>query len=331
MMSVQHSDILAAGVDRWNQWRQNNPTMLPDLRGANLRGSVLTGAQLSDAVLIGADLSDTDLCGAYLSRADLRGALLTRADLRDADLRGAVLTDVIAGPGNAMVDITDADFTGANFGWTVIGDVYLNRMIGVGRIRHSGPSYISTSTLEFTTTELFPHGMTRTDVEAFLLGAGVLLDAFKRFGESSLSHPFHSAFISYSHSDKEFAKRMHTTLESNGIRCWLDEKNMKPGERILDAVDTAISSHDRLILCCSETSLQSWWVHDEIRKVIEIERRASTDLKIIPLLLDNYLIEKWTDGLASDLRSRLAVDFRGWRNPRQWATAIEKLLLALTR
>ena len=51
---------------------------------------------------------------------------------------------------------------------------------------------------------------------------------------------------------------------------------------------------------------------DEIRKAQERERREDR-LIIIPLNLDGYLFE-WSDGLASDLTSRLAADFTGWEH-----------------
>jgi hypothetical protein len=38
---------------------------------------------------------------------------------------------------------------------------------------------------------------------------------------------FFSCFISYSSLDKPFAVRLHDALQSNGIRCWLDEKDSK--------------------------------------------------------------------------------------------------------
>ncbi len=50
---------------------------------------------------------------------------------------------------------------------------------------------------------------------------------------------------------------------------------------------------------------------DEIRRVQERERR---DI-IIPLMVDRYLLDGWEDGLAADLRSRLAADFTGWDTP----------------
>ena len=248
---MKQNEIIALGTVAWNRWRSENPSLLPDLRGAFLRGQSLRGVNFDGAVLAGADLSVADLREADLSRADLRGVLLTGADLRSADLRSAVLSDIVGGKGNSVVDITDADFTGAQFGWTVIGDIYLNRITGIGQIRHSGPSYISTSTLEFTARELKNTGVIRTDVETFLRNAGVLTDFLQQLEQSARSHPFYSAFVSYSHADKKFALWLHQELEGRGVRCWLDEKNLKPGARILSAIGEAISSHDRILLCCS--------------------------------------------------------------------------------
>ncbi len=94
---------------------------------------------------------------------------------------------------------------------------------------------------------------------------------------------------------------------------------MKPGDRILDVVNDAIRLHERfccaaltrkILLCCSESSLESWWVKDEIEKALERERREKRDI-IIPLNLDGYLLDGWESGQASTIRSRLAADFTG--------------------
>ena len=39
-------------------------------------------------------------------------------------------------------------------------------------------------------------------------------------------------FYSYSHADKSFARRLHDGLQGRGIRCWLDEHQMVPGQDI---------------------------------------------------------------------------------------------------
>ena len=101
MAGVEHLLLLRQGVESWNQWRKNNPTVKPylreavlrrmDLSGANLREANLRKADLSSAKLVGTDLRNADLFAACLVGADLSG----RADLSKSDLRGANLQDVI--------------------------------------------------------------------------------------------------------------------------------------------------------------------------------------------------------------------------------------------
>ncbi len=43
---------------------------------------------------------------------------------------------------------------------------------------------------------------------------------------------FYSCFVSYSHADKSFARRLYDTLQGRGIRCWLDEHELLPGDDI---------------------------------------------------------------------------------------------------
>jgi hypothetical protein len=201
---------------------------------------------------------------------------------------------------------------------------------GLGSIVHAGPSYIATSTLELTADEVEERGALRTDVEAFLTGTGVLLTSFRQLAEALRQHQFRSAFISYSHADKDFALWLHSRLEGHGVRCWLDEKNMVAGEVILDAINAAIGTHDRVLLCCSKSSLESWWVKDEIRKVHDVER-SKRDTRLIPVILDGYLLHTWSDGLASDVRSRLGIDFSGWSPNSNREPQLEMLLKALRK
>ena len=66
MANAEHMKILKEGVETWNKWREKNPGIVPDLSGADLRGTNLFGA----------DLRRMNLGGAFLSRAYLRGAYL---------------------------------------------------------------------------------------------------------------------------------------------------------------------------------------------------------------------------------------------------------------
>ncbi len=114
MANREHLEILKQGVETWNQWREENPKIRPDLRGASLSGFDLSGFDLREAnlnasnlgrvmmtrfdifdiirhELIGHDIIRTSVIESDIIRTDLTKADLTGADLRNADLRKAYL------------------------------------------------------------------------------------------------------------------------------------------------------------------------------------------------------------------------------------------------
>src|SRR5262245_54095145 len=75
---------------------------------------------------------------------------------------------------------------------------------------------------------------------------------------------FYSCFISYSHADKTFALALRDTLQAHGIRCWLDEKQLLPGDSLYEHIDRGIRLWDKFLLCCSEHPLKpASWVDKE--------------------------------------------------------------------
>lgn len=119
MANPEHIAKLKEGVEVWNQWRENNADLKPNLRGAdlsdtslnranlkyanlirtrltraNLSGANLKYANVSDANLIQANLSDVNLRYANLDRANLLDAKLTKANLEDVDLESTNLKGV---------------------------------------------------------------------------------------------------------------------------------------------------------------------------------------------------------------------------------------------
>lgn len=67
MANKEHLTILKQGVETWNKWRENNPGVMPDISGADLRDAVLNGVDLS-----GADIRGTIFKGANLEEANCR-------------------------------------------------------------------------------------------------------------------------------------------------------------------------------------------------------------------------------------------------------------------
>lgn len=152
-----------------------------------------------------------------------------------------------------------------------------------------------------------------------------------RSGPAAFLRPF----ISYSHADKSFAKQLERALDRRGVRCWLDEKSIRPGDDIQEAVAKAIEDVDKVLLCCSKHSLTSWWVDNELGMAFQREEFLARKLGctvrlVVPLNLDGALFDEgWASGYKSQLRRRLAVDFTEWQKGRKFDERVESVVLAL--
>lgn len=279
-----------------------------------------------DAQLNGREIWLPEFVGASLIRADLEGARIHLGNFQDAMLREAVLFRSQLW----RCDVAGAVFQSAVMGETVLSELDLGAAIGLEDVDHRAPSLISFDTL------IASHGKMPI---SFLRGCGIPepfitnMDALISELEPS---QFYSCFISYSHIDKPFAERLYDTLQGLGVRCFLDDKNLIPGQDILEGVDRGIWSWDRVLLCCSAHSLTSWWVDHEIGTALEKEQRLTKDRGrktqvVIPLDLDGFLFsDAWTSGYRSQLRRRLAADFKTWKEvPGEFEKQVQNLIRAL--
>jgi hypothetical protein len=360
MADPEHLKLIRRGPLAWNSAKPEQPDLTrADLRKVVLTGADLTGADLTDANLSGVRIFGANLGGAFLHRANLYGASLPKANLHKAGLRHANLGAVdLSGADLRLADLSGADVSGANLrGANLIGavlfctnltkaivngadisqarvelssfvDIDLSDVSGLDSLNHSGPSSIGIDTL-YKSGGKIP--------EEFLRGCGVP-DDFITYARSLVSKAwdFYSCFISYSHDDKSFARRLHDALQGSGIRCWLDEHELLPGHDLHDEIDRGIRLRDKLLLCCSKSSLSSWWVDKEISTAFDKEQRLMKERgekirALIPLNLDGFLFSgDWQSGKATEIKTRLAADFRGWkRNNAKFEKEFERLIKAL--
>jgi TIR domain/Pentapeptide repeats (8 copies) len=304
MADESQLSLLKQGVKAWNEWRRDHQRDHVDLMGANLREAKLNGANLVRANLLEANLNSANLTGAELNGADLSGAVLSEANLSEATLTGANLSC-------AFLDGTN--FERAIVGYAFFGHVNLSSCRGLDSVRHVAASTLGVDSIILSKGRI---------PKIFLRGVG-LPDEWINYIPSLVGGgiQFFSCFISYSSLDKPFAKRLHDALQSKGIRCWLDEKQLLPGHDISRELERGINWWDKFLLCASKNSLTSPWVEEEIATTLERERKLRNErgekvLKLIPLILDDFMLsENWDFGThAREIRSRVAADFRDWEN-----------------
>jgi uncharacterized protein YjbI with pentapeptide repeats len=357
MANPEHVEIVKRGKDAIAEWRGLNLERLDlgtaDLSDANLSEANFTGANLTRADLSGADLSGANLYRSDLREADLSGAILRMADLGRADLGRANLSAADASEAKLIsadlseanlrdtnfgraalwgaeaggANLTGVDFSEASFWKTKFIDVDLSTVKNLEQARHFGPSYIGIDTLIRSQGKI---------PETFLRGCGVpdeVITYIRELVRSVSPIEFYSSFISYSHKDEEFAKRLHSRMQQEHLRVWYAPDDLKLGRKMHEEIDRAIRVHDKLLLVLSEESMESKCVGTEIKRAREHEGRDD-EPKLFPIrLVEMDAIRKWKAfdaGSGEYLRDVICeyniADFTKWKDHDEFERVFKKLL-----
>jgi hypothetical protein len=361
MANPEHLEILKQGVEVWNQWREDNPEIRPDLSQVNLSRSTLTNYRIIGGVIAiynwlnfngvdlqGADLGGADISFAKLSRANLSKVNLTKADLKSAELEGANFNGAQLQYANfkdsqlsrasfrearlwsadfTSANLCEADFTLAKMQWTIFGNNNLSTVKGLDSVIHDGPSEIGINTLYYSAGKI---------PEAFLRGCGIPEDFItfipSHFGIQQAIQ-FYSCFISYSTRDEEFARRLYSRMRDEKLRVWFAPEEMKGGQKLYEQIERAIQLHDRLLLVLSESSMQSEWVITEIQRARETELKEGRR-KLFPITIAEFdKVKAWRrfdadtgKDLAKEVREYFIPDFSNWKDHDAFEKAFERLL-----
>lgn len=69
-----------------------------------------------------------------------------------------------------------------------------------------------------------------------------------------------TVFITHSHQDKPFVRKLASDLLANGIQVWVDEAEIKVGDSLIQKISNAITESDFVIAVLSKSSVESHWV-----------------------------------------------------------------------
>ena len=106
-------------------------------------------------------------------------------------------------------------------------------------------------------------------------------------------------FLSHSSRDKDIVGRLASRLRAAGLAVWLDGERIRPGDNIVEQIESGLRSSRFVIVCLSKALAQSNWVrreygpllHREVtqrrRRVIPVQLEPVEDDEIPILLYDN--------------------------------------------
>lgn len=124
-----------------------------------------------------------------------------------------------------------------------------------------------------------------------------------------------SIFLSHSHNDKPFVRRLANDLTAKGIRVWIDEAEIKIGDSLIRKISSGIYEMDFLGAVLSPDSIQSNWIQEELEQALHIQI-SEAYVKVLPILLRDCKMPGF-------LLDKAYADFRDENN---YQMALEKLI-----
>ncbi len=116
-------------------------------------------------------------------------------------------------------------------------------------------------------------------------------------------------FISYSSVDKHVADAVCSTLENNGVRCWIAPRDIIPGSDWAQSIINAINSSKIMVLIFSQNSNKSSQVTKELNLAV------SHNLMVVPFKIDDskpsgsmeyFLADMhWLDAINGDMQEQI--------------------------
>jgi uncharacterized protein YjbI with pentapeptide repeats len=306
MANKEHLSILGEGLIKWNRWREENPTAVPDLSEAELSGysffsvrgqiwidfhnTILRQADLSGSLLRKADFRYSDLRNANLSNASLYGALFDHAQLQNAQMKNVRANGSSFYHANlSNVDLSGAELTNINASQAILSRANLSK------VNASGSNFFETD-----------------------LGAAKLIDADLRQCVFSLAN---LGSANFTRADLSGAEIMHAILQgailssarlhkanlSETYITWADLSGAQMRQVDLSAaslLETNLSDADLTDSIVYGTSVWDVQMERTIQKNLLITKHGSPN----PITVDNLEIAQFIYILLRSKKIRQIVD-----------------------
>jgi hypothetical protein len=98
---------------------------------------------------------------------------------------------------------------------------------------------------------------------------------------SNISTP--GIFLSHSHADKAFARKLAKDLIDAGARVWIDEAELQIGDSLIEKIREGIDNMEYLAVILSPESVHSRWVQKEVDIAMNLQIQGR-GIKVLPLM-----------------------------------------------
>lgn len=116
-------------------------------------------------------------------------------------------------------------------------------------------------------------------------------------------------FLSYRSTESAEAENLRDALRVRGVRVWLDQDEIRPGDRFAEALETGLATSRAVGLIVTPESIASNWVKNEYYRALSLS--TDGELQLIPLLfgtcqLPGFLKDcSWINFLEGDYRQNV--------------------------
>lgn len=111
----------------------------------------------------------------------------------------------------------------------------------------------------------------------------------------------YDAFVSYSSADGPVVLELASRLRADGIRVWLDQWEIHPGDNVNKRIEQGLDQSRVLLLAVSASAIASDWVSEERHSVFA--GRGNDRRRLVPVLLEDV-------ELPSLLKTKSYIDWR---------------------
>ncbi|MDH5561161.1 MAG: TIR domain-containing protein [Deltaproteobacteria bacterium] len=146
---------------------------------------------------------------------------------------------------------------------------------------------------------------------------------------------YHNTFISYGGPDEAFTSKLHDALVTSGVECWFFPVHSIPGKKLHRTMREGVNQHEKVVLVCSEASLNRPGVLNEIEETLQREAREGGKEILIPITLDQHVYTEWAPSypdIAQAVRDKVIADFKDCHiDAGKFDASLSRLLVGLRK